>query len=230
MSRFQRLTSVATTMLCVLVTLGALAFIVPAALGLQRYVIAGSSMTGTIDLGSVAFEEVVPVDDLRVGDIITYVPPADSGVDNLVTHRIVSLDGDELRTKGDANADVDPWKFQLTAATQPRVVFSVPYVGYPLLWLQDRGTRMLVIGVPAGLVFLLALGELLGGLRRRPDDADAPADDQAEEQARTGAVHPLPEGGVRKVLVGTVPDQPGPQQAGAPRPRRRSRQVQEPTR
>lgn len=228
MSRFQRLTSVAMTMLCVLVTLAGLAFVIPAALGLQRYVIAGSSMTGSIDLGSVAFEEVVPVKDLRVGDVITYVPPAESGVHNLVTHRIVSIDGTELRTKGDANADVDPWKFQLTAATQPRVVFSVPFVGYPLLWLQDRDTRMLSIGVPAGLVFLLALGELLGGLRRRPEDAP---DRQAEVQIPTGAVQVLPEGGVRKVLVGAVPAQPGPAEAGAPRARRpRSTRLQEPTR
>ena len=33
-------------------------------------------MTGTYDRGSLVFDEVVPVDDLKVGDVITYRPPA----------------------------------------------------------------------------------------------------------------------------------------------------------
>ncbi|MGN6251043.1 MAG: signal peptidase I [Marmoricola sp.] len=160
--------------LCIVVTLLALAFLAPSLMGLQRYAIAGGSMTGTYDLGSIVFDRVVPVSDLRVGDVITYLPPADSNVDNLVTHRIVSIHGDRYRTKGDANPDVDPWTFRLVASTQPRVVASVPYVGWALLALQRRDLRMLAIGVPAALVALLSLLQLLRALReRRP--AAAPA-------------------------------------------------------
>ena len=90
------------TVACVLVTLLGVAFLVPSLLGYQRYVITGTSMTGTIDLGSVAFERVVPVADLEVGDVITYQPPAESGLDHLVTHRIVAIKGDTFRTQGDA--------------------------------------------------------------------------------------------------------------------------------
>lgn len=150
-----------------LMTLAALAFIVPAAAGLERYVITGRSMTGTYDLGSLVYEEVVPVEDLRVGDVITYVPPAGSGIDHLVTHRIVAIDGNELRTRGDAVGHDDPWTFTLTAATQPRVAFAVPYAGLPLIALHVRGTRVIALGVPAGVVFLLALAELTGLPRRR---------------------------------------------------------------
>ena len=146
----------------------ALAFLLPAAFGLQRYVITGGSMEGTYDLGSVVFEESVPVADLQVGDVITYVPPAESGIDNLVTHRIVSIDGTSFRTQGDANPDVDPWTFELTAASQNRVTASMPYVGYLFIALGDRSTRMLVIGVPAAIIALASLAELLQALRRRP--------------------------------------------------------------
>ena len=93
---------------CALVMLLAVGFIVPAALGFQRYVITGSSMGGSLGVGPIAFEEVVPVNDLRVGDVITYQPPADSGIDHLVTHRIVSIQGDVYRTQGDANAGRRP--------------------------------------------------------------------------------------------------------------------------
>lgn len=161
---------VVTTLLSLLVTLLALAFILPSFLGLQRYVITGTSMTGSIAFGSIAFEEVVPVRDLRVGDVITYAPPPEAGVDHMVTHRIVAIHGTTYRTKGDAVPQVDPWKFRLDASEQSRVVFAVPWAGYPFIWLADRTTRMLVIGAPAALIALISFGQVLESLRRRPGD------------------------------------------------------------
>ena len=161
---------VVVNVLSALVMLVAVAILLPAAFGLQRYVIAGGSMEGTYDLGSIVFEEVVPVSELKVGDVITYVPPAESGLDDLVTHRIVSIEGDTFRTKGDANADVDPWTFQLTAATQPRVVSHVNYAGFVFLALQERTVRILLIGIPAGIVALMSLSELFTALRPRSKD------------------------------------------------------------
>ena len=158
-----------------LVMLAALGFLLPSLMGLQRYVIMGGSMEGTYDLGSVVFEEVVPVEELRVGDVITYVPPAESGIDTLVTHRITEIDGADFRTQGDANPAVDPWTFQLTAATQPRVVAHVPYVGFAFMALADRGTRMALIGLPAALIALWSLVELARALRPRRTPDDGPA-------------------------------------------------------
>src|SRR5215211_1501787 len=65
--------------------------LLPAAFGYQRYVITGGSMQGTYDRGSIVFDKAVPVSDLEVGDVITYTPPASSGVDGLITHRIVPI-------------------------------------------------------------------------------------------------------------------------------------------
>ena len=76
------------------------------------------------------------------------MPPPDSGIDNLVTHRIVSIKDGVYVTKGDANAKKDPWSFELPQATQARVQYDVPYVGYAFMALADRETRMLLIGVP----------------------------------------------------------------------------------
>ena len=66
-----------------------------------------------------------------------------------------------MRTKGDANADADPWTFTLVDTEQPVVEYTVPKLGYLLIALADREVRMLVIGVPAGIIALLALVELL---------------------------------------------------------------------
>jgi signal peptidase len=147
--------------------------LLPAVFGLQRYVITGDSMTGTYDRGSVVFSEIVPIDQLRVGDVITYEPPAASGVDGLITHRIVAINQDQrgrpvLRTKGDANQSRDPWRFQLEGSEQARTVAGVPYVGYAFAALGIREVRMTLVGIPALLIALA----LVAGLWR---DAGAEA-------------------------------------------------------
>ena len=156
----------------VLVIAGCAAWIVPSAFGYSRYVITGPSMTGTYDKGSVVFEKPVAVGDLRVGDVITYMPPADSGVPNLVTHRILRMQkaqggGVLFTTKGDHNASADPWHFKLLDSTQPVVQHAVPYAGWAFIGLADRQVRMLAVGGPAVLVGLLALAELIGAVRDR---------------------------------------------------------------
>jgi signal peptidase len=131
--------------------------LLPAAFGYQRYVITSGSMTGTYDRGSIVFDKPVPVSDLEVGDTITYSPPASTGVDGLLTHRLVSIkshgkDGYSYRTKGDANPKADPWRFQLDQPTQAKVAFAIPYLGYGIAALSMVQIRMLIIGVPALLI------------------------------------------------------------------------------
>lgn len=179
----RRVTSSAVNALLVVATLAGLAYLAPSLLGYQRYVITGGSMTGTIDKGSIVLEKAVPVADLAVGDVITYQPPADSGVPNLVTHRIIEIGTAEgggrlLRTQGDANPQPDPWRFSLTAPTQPVVRHHVPHVGWVLVALADRDVRVLVLGGPAGLVALASAVELLRALRegRRGRDRRARAE------------------------------------------------------
>jgi len=169
-SRGARIGAIAGSVLLLAVMLLSVAYVVPSMLGYQRYIITGGSMTGTYDKGSVVFEKVVPTSDLRVGDVITYLPPASSGVTNLVTHRLVrahaGADGATVyRTKGDFNPAKDPWTFTLDHAEQPVVRFHVPYVGWFLLFLADPNHRMLLIGIPAGIVALLSLGEAVANAR-----------------------------------------------------------------
>jgi signal peptidase len=139
----------------------ALAVLVPALLGYQRYVITSGSMTGTYDRGSLVFDRVVPTASLHAGDVITFRPPGHPG---LVTHRIASVRSVAGRrvfsTKGDANRATDAWgEISLSNARQARAAFHLPYLGYGIAALSERRVRMLVIGVPA---LLIALGALAG--------------------------------------------------------------------
>ncbi|MGJ9373898.1 signal peptidase I [Nesterenkonia sp. CF4.4] len=170
----------------VLVNLAAIAtvvlagiFLLPGLAGYERYVITGASMSGTFERGSLAFAEAVPVEDLAVGDIITYLPPPDSGIAELVTHRIVDVDssGEEptFQTRGDANSSADPWIFGLDDPTQARVEATIPGLGWVFLALADREIRMLIIGIPAGIVGVLSLIEVVRALRSPTTGTDTAA-------------------------------------------------------
>lgn len=131
--------------------------LLPIGLGLQRYVMTGDSMAGggpdSIGRGTVVFERAVPVSDLRPGDVITYRPPPSSGIDGMVTHRVVDISPSGIRTQGDARAEPDPWLLVPESPVVPRVVLTLPYVGYAYLVLANPDVWLLVAG-GLGLVVL----------------------------------------------------------------------------
>jgi signal peptidase I len=150
------------TVVCVAVcALVVLVVLLPAALGLQRYVITGGSMTGTIDRGSVVYARLAPLSSLRSGDVVTFVPP---GLSAPVTHRIVGISVQEgqrvFRTKGDANAVADPWAVTFPRPVLARYAFHIPYAGYLLALLSIRSVRMVLIGLPAVVIAISLLWSL----------------------------------------------------------------------
>lgn len=193
------------------------AMLLPPLLGFDRYVLVSGSMTGTYDTGSIVYTREQPVSALRVGDVITYAPPAGASPQELVTHRIASMTAGPggrtvFRTKGDANAAADPWTFSLDEPRQAVVSFGVPYLGYAISALSVREVRMVLLGTPAAAVALLLLVGLLRDARREAQEerarrdeapvaepADAPADDASGDDA---AAAPAPR--VRRRLLPTA--------------------------
>ena len=77
-----------------------------------------------------------------------------------------------FRTQGDANPDPDPWTFSLVDDEEPVVQHAVPKVGWIMIALADREVRMLVVGLPAAIIALMALAQLIGALRPSRKDQD----------------------------------------------------------
>lgn len=133
--------------------------LVPALLGFDRYVVLTGSMTGTYDPGSMIFNKPVAATDLKVGDVITYVPPASSGYGRRpITHRIHDIGHDargrlSIQTKGDANGVADTWRF-VPKPNVSRVEGSLPYVGHVYSELNTRRGRLLAFTLPALLIAL----------------------------------------------------------------------------
>jgi signal peptidase len=161
--------------------------ILPALLGFQRYVVTGTAMNGTIAKGSVVFDRAVPTSSLKVGDVITYQPPAGVKVSgDRITDRIVRMtsgpDGRTIfQTKGDSSTANDPWQFYLSGAKQSKVAMHIPYVGTPLALLETRPVRIAVIGAIIVLIALrIGIGLFIEGAERKgrhaveQDAADEP--------------------------------------------------------
>jgi signal peptidase I len=185
-SRWSRIGGVLNTVGLILVFTIAGLMVVPSVLGYDRYVIVSGSMEPTIGTGSVVYDKPVPVEDLEVGDIITFVPPPEFDHDLPVTHRIYEIsttapgtevDGKtvpagtrQFRTKGDANEDPDPWKMVLDQPEQARVEHHIEYLGYIYGFLSNRWAQLLLIGLPAlliGIVLIRALWREAGESVRR---------------------------------------------------------------
>lgn len=151
----------------VLVAVGLL-LLVPMILGYDRYIVDGDSMSGTYDRGALLFSEPVATAELREGDVITYIPPPASGLDERVTHRIVQIRERAgrpplYRTKGDANASADRWLFTLPDPVQNRAVGAIPHAGALYASIARIPWPLLALGVA-----LLVSALLIGAHRARP--------------------------------------------------------------
>ena len=113
------------------------------------------------------------ISELKVGDVITFLPYPDDPT--LVTHRIVAVsagaNGTAYVTKGDNNNSNDPWGAMTATQIRGKVVYVVPYVGFARQWAGDNaGWVVTAVGV---LLIGYGLVLVLSSRRRDEDDPDA---------------------------------------------------------
>lgn len=122
--------------------------------GGRWFIVESPSMGQTAPVGTLVLSTPVSIDELSVGDIITFVPPAATEV---YTHRIVKIGSAGLTTRGDINGATDPW-----VVGQADIVGQATRVLPGIGWLL-RSIPFLVIG---GMVVWFLSGFLRTGLRR----------------------------------------------------------------
>ncbi len=97
-------------------------------LGIHPYAVKTGSMEPAIRMGSLCFvNQRTAFEDIREGDIIAFR----SG-ELLVTHRAVSIGGNGITTKGDANNTEDALE-----------ITKEQYIGKTLFWLPEIGKVLL---------------------------------------------------------------------------------------
>jgi len=155
----------AITVLAVVVVFLAFIYISP---DYDMYMVKSESMVPVINMGDIVVTGPVSKlsnSTISPGTIVTY-----SLGENLITHRVLSSNGDTLVTKGDAVEDADP---RVVSMTQVRGIylFKIPWLGFVANFIRGKLGWFLIIIVPAvlllGLIFWGIAKEAIKINRRR---------------------------------------------------------------
>ena len=161
-----------TLMLSVVAAAAAL-LIVPKAVGGRPLTVLSGSMVPTFDPGDAVVIRPVDVDELEIGDVITFQET--SGEPELITHRIIGVSfgsaGREFVTRGDANGAADAAPVT-EAQVRGEVWYTVPLVGYASVWTAGDLIGNLLDLAAAGLLIYggFVIASELAARRRRPHD------------------------------------------------------------
>ncbi len=149
------LTWIASIVLAIII--GAFAFIhfSPA---YNIYMVRSESMKPAINMGDMVITGPIngPFNgEVKPEAIVTY----ERGK-GLVTHRVVSVDGSALVTKGEALEETDPWPVTLSDV-RGIYLLKLPYVGYALNFIRTKLGWFLTIILPATLLVALLAKEIV---------------------------------------------------------------------
>ena len=125
----KRFIKIVTDILLVIVLVIAAVLYIPRLMGLKTYKVLSGSMEPEYHVGSVGYVEKSSIDDIEVGDVITFY----INDNTVVTHRVIDKDNDteSFHTKGDANETEDGGSVAYDKVVG-KVVLNVPYLGYIL--------------------------------------------------------------------------------------------------
>jgi len=122
------------------------------------YMVQSESMKPAINLGDLIVtgpEDNIFSKGIAAGTIVTYQHRKDT-----ITHRVISIEPDHLVVKGDAAEEPDPWKVTMSDI-KGVYLFKVPYLGYLLDFIRTKLGWFVVIILPASLLVLLIIKEIL---------------------------------------------------------------------
>jgi len=123
------------------------------------YLVKSDSMKPAISAGDMIITG--PVNgQVSTGEIVTY----ERG-NELVTHRVLSIDGDKLVTKGDAVEDPDPWPVTLSDV-KGSYLFRLPYIGYLSNFITTRLGWLLIIILPAAALVAFLIKDIFKEVKR----------------------------------------------------------------
>lgn len=162
--------SLSASLLVLLLAVAVAVVGLPAAVGGSAMTVLTQSMEPGLPPGTLVVIRPTPVDEIRVGDIVTY--QIRSGEAAVVTHRVMSktyTDGEvTFITQGDNNDVVDPVPVR-EVQIRGTLWYSLPLLGW-VNSVLNGANRTIVIAAVAGALFLYAAASVVGAVRekRRP--------------------------------------------------------------
>ena len=135
-------------------------------IGLDVYVVLSGSMEPAYRTGSVIYVKEADTKELQAGDVITFRLSENT----IATHRIVEAvetNGETaFRTKGDAN-EVEDGSAVPASQVIGTPVFTIPYLGYLVTYIQSTSGRYATIAVGALLLLMIFLPDMIFGSEKK---------------------------------------------------------------
>jgi len=128
--------------------------------GMRYYSVQSDSMHPTLKVGDLVIDEKISLSDIKEGDVISYVSPADPLV--VVTHRVISVDKERamVTTQGDNLTTADPPV--AFASIVGATVKIIPLVGFLLDSLRNPLGLVAIIYLPVLVLGLAEVKQLVG--------------------------------------------------------------------
>lgn len=130
----------------------------------DAYVVRSDSMQPAINSGDMVVAGVPGsflTGDIAPGEIITF-----ERNENLITHRIVSIEGDTIYTKGDGQEEGDPWTVSRFFDVKGSYIFHVPYLGLVSNFIKTRPGWLLGVILPAVCLLGLIIKDIFKEAKR----------------------------------------------------------------
>ena len=151
----KKIARAALDILTVLITIAALAVIIPRVFGIRAFGVLSGSMEPVYPTGSLVYAVPQKQENIKIGDAVTYVLPAQK---TMVTHRVVNINSEtrDYIVKGDANplADAGEVNYENVIGV---VKFHIPLAGYAVDFALTLQGRMIVITLMIVLILLMIL-------------------------------------------------------------------------
>lgn len=164
---------ISTVLIIILIILLCAVLIPKLFFGIEMKAVQTGSMKPELPVGSLIIIVPTSYEDIKVGDDITFV--RDEKL-TLVTHRVISKDdaNQKITTQGIANNIADSATSYKNVVG--KVAFSIPYVGYILIWTSTLAGKI-ILGVI--IVALVAISLLFG--KSEPGQKNNAQEDKLQE-------------------------------------------------
>jgi signal peptidase len=152
---------------------------VPDVFGYFPLVVLSDSMTPTLQSGDLVIYQKKTVDSISEGDVVAFYDP-DSSSNMIVTHRIVGMEENGFKTKGDANNAED-----LSTVPNENLVgiykARIPNLGNAVLYMQTTKGMLVCVVIPLCIVMIInGFGRGEGKVKQKVEKIE---EVQTEEQA-----------------------------------------------
>ena len=164
---------ITTAILIVMLILVACLYI-PKFFGISPLIVLSGSMEPEYPIGSLLYVNQHNLDDIKIGDAITFYIDEST----LVTHRVVGIDESSCTyiTKGDANEvnDGSPVSFDDVLGVP---IINIPKLGIFADWLSHKSGKIIYVTVIIVVTILMFMGDIIWS-----DDNEKENENDKEEQ------------------------------------------------